>query len=257
MTTTIPHIFETSDGTRLAWHEVAPLAGTGRPLLLIHGLFSTAHVNWVRFGTAAALAAAGFHCHMLDLRGHGQSEAPSDLAKWPPNILARDAADWVRHLGVGDYDLAGFSLGARTSVLGVIGGLTPRRLAICGMGLDGIAAQQSGTDWFINAVENRDDHARGTDEYFAVQFMKTNGVNPHAALHLLRAQVDGDEGDIAAIDIPTLVLCAAEDRFFMDAKKLAALMPNARFATMPGTHMSCVSKPELGEELTAFLTAGS
>lgn len=249
------HEFAASDGTRLVWHDLAAADESARPVLLLHGLFSTAQVNWIKFGTARRLVDAGLRPLMLDLRAHGDSEAPTDAGKWPPNILAHDIADWVRHLGLDDYDLAGFSLGGRTALLSVIEGLAPRRLAICGMGLGGIAEQQSGTDWFIDTVKRRDEHARGSDEYFAIQFMKTNKVDPDAALHLLRAQVDADAGDIAATDIPTLVLCASEDRYFGEANKLAALMPDARFETFPGTHMSCVSKPELGEKLAAFLTA--
>lgn len=249
------HAFQASDGVRLVWHELAQVADDARPLLLLHGLFSTAQVNWIKFGTAQRLVDAGFRPLMLDLRAHGDSDAPTEPNKWPPNILAQDVADWVRHLGLDDYDLAGFSLGGRTAMHVVIDGLTPRRLAICGMGLGGIADQQSGTDWFIDTVERRDEHERGSDEYFAVQFMKTNKVDPDAALALLRAQVDARESDIAATDIPTLVLCASEDRYFAEAKKLAALMPDAEFQTFPGTHMSCVSKPELGERLAAFLSA--
>jgi hypothetical protein len=34
--------------------------GAGRTVILLHGLFSSAQVNWIKFGTAAQLAAAGF-----------------------------------------------------------------------------------------------------------------------------------------------------------------------------------------------------
>ncbi len=245
------HDFETSDGTRLVWHEM----GKGRPVLLLHGLFSNAYVNWIKFGTAQRLVEAGLRPMMLDFRAHGDSGAPEDAARWPANILALDVMEWTEHLALDDYDLAGFSLGGRTAVLSAIEGLAPRRLAICGMGLKGIADQQSGTDWFIDVVERRDEHPRGSDEYFAVQFMKTNKVDPDAALHLLRAQVNAAEADIAAIDTPALVLCATEDRYFADAQRLAALMPGAAFESFPGNHMSCVSKPEFGDKLAAFLSA--
>ena len=63
-------------GTRLAIHRL----GSGRPLLLLHGLFSSAQVNWIKYGTAAQLAEAGFEAIMPDLRAHGASEAPHDPA---------------------------------------------------------------------------------------------------------------------------------------------------------------------------------
>jgi pimeloyl-ACP methyl ester carboxylesterase len=47
--------------------------GEGRPLVLIHGLFSSAFTNWIRYGHAARLARAGFRLIMPDLRAHGES----------------------------------------------------------------------------------------------------------------------------------------------------------------------------------------
>ena len=58
------------DGVRLAWREM----GEGRPLLLIHGYFSNAFVNWIRFGHAQAIAERGFRVIMPDLRAHGDSD---------------------------------------------------------------------------------------------------------------------------------------------------------------------------------------
>ena len=34
--------------------------GDGRPVVLLHGLFSDAHMNWIKFGHAALISAAGF-----------------------------------------------------------------------------------------------------------------------------------------------------------------------------------------------------
>ena len=67
-----PQFFDARDGVRLAWREM----GEGRPILLLHGLFSSAEVNWIKFGTAARIARAGYHVIMPDLRVHGSSAAP-------------------------------------------------------------------------------------------------------------------------------------------------------------------------------------
>ena len=244
------HSFSSSDGVRLAWHEVGP--ADGRPLLLLHGLFSNAEVNWIKFGTAERLAEAGLRCLMLDFRAHGDSDAPTTRGAYPPNVLAKDVGEWVRHLNLAEFDLAGFSLGGRTAVLAVIEGVRPRRLAVCGMGLKGIVDQTRGTAWFLSVIDDLGKHPKSSDEYFAEAFMKTNGMDPEAARWLLRAQIDAAKSDVAAIDTPTRVICGAEDRYREEAERLAALMPNAGFAEIPGTHMSSVSQPELGEELAAF-----
>ena len=37
------------------------------------------------------------------------------------------------------------------------------------------------------------------------------------------------------------------------AEELAALLPDARYAEIPGTHMSSVTRPELGQAIARFL----
>ena len=121
-------------GTRLAVHRL----GEGRPVVLLHGLFSSAQVNWIKFGHAARLAEAGFEAIMPDLRAHGQSEAPHDPAAYPPDVLVEDALAVAAALGLTEFDLGGFSLGSRTAVRAVLAGLRPRRLVLGGMGLEGL-----------------------------------------------------------------------------------------------------------------------
>ena len=42
------HFWSASDGVELAFHEL----GEGRPVILLHGLFSDANMNWIKFGHA-------------------------------------------------------------------------------------------------------------------------------------------------------------------------------------------------------------
>src|SRR5678815_4723410 len=108
--------------------------GSGRPVVLLHVLFSTAEMNWACFGHAAALADAGFEAIMPDLRAHGDSAKPHDPAAYPAGVLVRDAQAVVAALGLAGFDLVGFSLGARTAAGAVVAGLAPRRLVLAGMG---------------------------------------------------------------------------------------------------------------------------
>ena len=109
--------FHTDDGIEIAWREM----GQGRPLLLIHGFMSDADTNWIKYGHAGVLADVGYRVIMPDLRVHGSSDAPHEEEFYPADVLVRDLEDMVAHLGLTDYDLGGFSLGARPSVRGVIG----------------------------------------------------------------------------------------------------------------------------------------
>jgi pimeloyl-ACP methyl ester carboxylesterase len=133
--TTTTTFFESFDGTRLALHEVAPETGHGRPVILLHGLFSSAQVNWIKFGTAAQLAAAGFRCLMPDLRAWA---ARRRMGRRPiPPTCWRAMQALVAHLGLDHFDLVGFSLGARTAARSVIAGMAPRRLVLAGMAWKG------------------------------------------------------------------------------------------------------------------------
>jgi pimeloyl-ACP methyl ester carboxylesterase len=128
------HHFAAADGTDLAWHEL----GEGRAMVLLHGLFSDAFTNWLRYGHAAAIAARGFRVIMPDLRAHGQSGKPHDPAFYPRDILANDGLALIAHLGLEDYDLGGYSLGARTVVRMVVRGAAPGNMIVSGKGVAGV-----------------------------------------------------------------------------------------------------------------------
>ena len=109
------HVFKGAHGDRMAFHDMGP--ADGRPVILIHGLFSNAQVNWIKFGHAAKLAAKGRRVIMPDLRAHGESARSYDTADYTADILADDNLGLVEQLGFGpgEYDLGCYSLGGRTT----------------------------------------------------------------------------------------------------------------------------------------------
>ncbi len=238
------------DGIPLAVHRL----GEGRPAILLHGLFSSAEMNWIKWGHAARLADAGFECIMPDLRAHGQSGAPHDPGAYPPDVLVRDLEALVGELVLTDYDLVGFSLGARTSARAVIAGLAPQRLVLGGMGLEGLAGWNRRGAFFIDAIDRFETVKHGDPAFFAVQFMKSTKVDRTAARLLLHTFADTEPDALAGIAMPTLVLCGDEDRDNGDPAALAAALPDAVHVAVPGTHMGCVTRPELGREIVSFLT---
>ncbi|ABF52176.1 alpha/beta fold hydrolase [Sphingopyxis alaskensis] len=246
-----PQFFEARDGVRLAWRET----GEGRPVVLLHGLFSSGEVNWIKFGTAARIAAEGYRVIMPDLRVHGSSDAPHDAQHYPPDVLVRDVEDLVAHLGLVDFDLGGFSLGARTSVRAVVAGMKPRRLILGGMGLAGLAGWQRRGAFFRRAIAEYETAKRGDDTWLSIQFMKTMKVDRIAAGHLLESFTDTPPEALAALTMPVLVVCGEQDQDNGSAEELVAVLADARLATIPGTHMSSVTEPALGEAIAAFLTA--
>lgn len=240
-----------SDGIELAYRE----AGEGRPVILLHGLFSDAQMNWINFGHAERIAAAGFRVIMPDLRAHGASGKPHEPEHYPKGVLARDLAELIRHLGLGEFELVGFSLGARTVVQAVAQGVKPRKAVLSGMGLRGLLDWDRRQRFFIEAIERFDSARRGDPHWLAIQFMRTMKVDREAAALLLGTFGDAPLEWLYAFTMPTLVLIGSEDEDNGSARELAAALPDASYAEVPGTHMSCVTRPELGEEIGRFLTA--
>jgi pimeloyl-ACP methyl ester carboxylesterase len=249
MAETAVHHWTSSDGVELAYHE----AGGGRPVILLHGLFSDAQMNWINFGNAERIAAAGFRVIMPDLRAHGASAKPHDPAKYPKGILARDLEELIAHLGLNEFDLVGFSLGARTVVQAVGQGVKPRKAVLAGMGLQGLLHWDRRQRFFIDAIDRFDTARRGDPHWLAIQFMRTMKVDREAARLVLQTFGDAPLNWLAAFTMPTLVLIGSEDEDNGSARELAAALPNATYAEAPGTHMSSVTKPELGEAIAEFL----
>ena len=85
--------------------------------------------------------------------------------------------------------------------------------------------------------------------------MKTMKVDLVAARHLLSSFVDAQDQWLDAFTMPTLVVCGNEDHDNGSGAKLAEALPDAMFEEVPGTHMSSVTEPELGEAIARFLAA--
>ena len=240
-------------GTRLAVHRL----GAGRPLLLFHGLFSSAAINWVKYGHAARLVEAGFEVIMPDLRAHGMSEAPHDATAYPEDVLVTDALIVARELGLaaGEFDMGGFSLGSRTATRAVIAGLEPRRLILAGMGLEGLAGWARRSAFFLDAIARFGTIKHGDPAYVAQQFMKAQKVDMRAAELLLQSVDDTPPADLAALTMPCLVVCGDVDQDNGSAPRLAQTLPNARYVEIPGTHMGSVTQKELGQAMVDFLVA--
>ena len=251
MTAATLHRWTASDGVELAYHEL----GEGRPVVLLHGLFSSAEMNWIKFGHAERIARSGFRVIMPDLRADGHSSAPHDPACYPQGILARDLKELVLHLRLDSFDLGGFSLGARTVVEAVGTGLVPGKAILAGMGLEGLKGWERRKRFFLDAIAQFETAARGNPVWLSIQFMKTMKVDRTAAALLLESFTDAQDQWLDAFTMPTLVLVGSEDEDNGSGRELAVALPNARFEEVPGTHMSSVTKPEFGEAIARFLAA--
>jgi pimeloyl-ACP methyl ester carboxylesterase len=241
--------FECFDGTELVWRET----GEGRPVVLLHGYFSDAVTNWIKYGHAETLAAAGFRVIMPDLRGHGLSAKPHDGASYPKDVLADDGLALIRRLGLIDYDLCGYSLGARTVARMLVRSAMPRRAIFSGMGLEGLTQTGTRAAYFKSVFAGLGTHKQGSPEWMAEAFLKTTDGDPVALERILDTFIDTSEGELAALSLPVAVVCGADDSDNGSAAALAALLSNAALITVPGNHMSAVAKPDLGQAMAHYL----
>jgi len=97
------------DGIRTRYYA----AGSGRPLLLIHGVGSSAD-SWVR---CIDLLAARHAVYAVDLIGHGFTDA-ADLSRAPPQeTQLRHLLGFADALGLERFSIAGASFGALLAAL--------------------------------------------------------------------------------------------------------------------------------------------
>jgi pimeloyl-ACP methyl ester carboxylesterase len=241
--------FGRDDGVRIAWHEM----GEGRPVILIHGYFSDADTNWIKYGHAAKLAGAGHRVIMPDLRAHGLSDKPHDPALYPADVLVDDQFALIEHLGLTDFDLGGYSLGGRTVARMMTRRCMPRRAIISGMGLAGLTDTQSRAGHFRHILENLGQHPKGSPEWMAEAFLKTTGGDPVALRLVLDTFVDTPQDALRAISVPVAVICGEDDHDNGSAAALADILPQGRLISVPGNHMSAVAKPDLGQAMLDVL----
>jgi pimeloyl-ACP methyl ester carboxylesterase len=242
--------FAAPDGAQLAYRVV----GAGRPLLLLHGFISNATTNWIRYGHAALLASRGFEVVMPDLRAHGDSARPHDASAYPPDVLTDDALALVAHLGLTEYDVAGYSLGGRTVLRMLVRGAAAGRAVVAGVGLDDIVSACGRVDHFRRILSGLGTFPRGSAEWHAEAFLRTVGGDPVALSLLLDSWVDTPLSDLSAIAAPTAVVIGEDEFDRLDAAvALADALPASTYVVIPGNHMSAVTKPDLGRAVADAL----
>lgn len=86
--------------------------GTGPLVVLVHG-FPELWYSWRH--VLPALAAAGYHVVAPDMRGYGQTEAPTDITDYSQLQAAGDIVGLVHALGYEQAVIAGHDVGASTA----------------------------------------------------------------------------------------------------------------------------------------------
>jgi pimeloyl-ACP methyl ester carboxylesterase len=226
-----------SDGVDIAFIDAEPQGrDLNEPILLIHGFASNHRMNWVGPRWVETLTGAGRRVIAFDNRGHGQSEKLYAPAAYHLDLMTRDAANLLAHLGLERADVMGYSMGARiASFLALAEPRLVRSLVLGGLG-DRLVRDGGLPEAIAEALEapSLDSLADPTQRLFRgfAEQTKSDRAALAACVRGSRRSLTLEEA--ARINQPTLVAVGERDTLAGDPSKLVALLPQAEALMIPG-----------------------
>lgn len=198
------------------------------PVLLLHGLATTAERTWRDNGWIDLLADTGRTVLAPDLLGHGSAPKPHE-----PAAYADIGSAVVAGLPGGPVDAVGFSLGAR--VLLARAAEDPgrfRRLVVAGVGANLFRRQDR--DVIVRALEGDADPGDPVARYFA-GLAAQPGMDGRALAALLQATEEPLTREaVASVTCPVLVVIGDRD-FAGPPDPLVDALPDSRLVVLRGT----------------------
>jgi pimeloyl-ACP methyl ester carboxylesterase len=246
--------FTSSDGVEIAYDDVGPREG--RAMLLVHGFASNRNEGWKRTGWYAAFERRGQRVVALDMRGHGESGKPHDSEAYSPLNLVNDLVGLMDHLDLNDFDLFGYSMGARVALTTAL--QHPGRVAhliIGGVGDRALQPSQSG-DAMAYAMEAEDPQTIQVPMLRSFrQFADEQGEDRLALAAIVRGKsAPLTEDDLFSLSMPVLVAAGAQDMLAGDPEGLARHIRGAHAVTLPGCdHFNAIPHALLKAAVFDFL----
>lgn len=246
----------TSDGVRIAYRDVHPEAGTGEPIVLVHGFASSHAVNWVNTLWVKTLTSAGRRVVLLDNRGHGDSEKLYDPAAYHSARMAGDVLALLDHLDIPSADVMGYSMGARiTAHVALAAPERVRAAILSGLGIH--LVEGVGLPMGIADAMEAPSLADVTDPM--QRMFRAFAEQTKSDLRALAACIRGSRQTLSAeevgrIAVPVLVCVGTKDDVAGSGPALAALIPGARALDIPGRdHNLAVGDKVHKQGVLAFL----
>ena len=247
---------------------------TGDPLVLVHG-FTGDVSDWHH---QVGYFSRSYRVLAMDLRGHGQSDAPDDRSSYAITDMAADVEQLISHLALGRYHLVGHSMGG-----GIAQELALRRpKSLLSLTLEdttyrfGLASDGDAMAWW----EQRRDLAERQGMAAVAGLEPQSPPPPHMPAERLQAEIErlakmsahgflgsmdglfgweGTEARAQHINAPTLIIVGELDGpgLIEGSVKLAELIPGATIEVIPEAgHSPQWERPELFNAILGkFLTA--
>jgi pimeloyl-ACP methyl ester carboxylesterase len=242
------HTWSSPDGTKFHYVE----QGKGTPVILIHGLTSSAVSNWFNPGIAQKLAKTN-RVIALDMRGHGETgPSPADSK----GTMIQDVVDFMDFLKIQKAHIGGYSMGGATTA-GLLKVAPERFITASVMGI-GI---KETPEWLGKGP---------TDATSASAARPANGAPANGTVDLT-PRADGaprsapkgapdanPEVDLTKIGFPVLALNGGNDRPIGKTHRMWRELKDFSYVVIPGrNHMEACRDPLFGDALVRFITANN
>jgi pimeloyl-ACP methyl ester carboxylesterase len=198
---------------------------SGPPVLLLHGVATSAARTWGENGWIDLIREAGREVLALDLMGHGDAPKPHD-----PEAYEQLEAAVVEQLPNGPVDAIGFSLGARTTL--ALACNKPerfRKIVVAGVGANLFEVDEARAKSIARGIAGDPDPEDRNSAYFA-QLADSPEIDREALAALMRRKRAWPVTKelLAKVDNPVLVVLGDQD-FAGPADPLVEALPNATF----------------------------
>jgi pimeloyl-ACP methyl ester carboxylesterase len=225
---------DTFDAKGVMIHYV--IEGKGEPVVLIHGLLSSASINWKLPGVIAELA-KDHKVIALDLPGHGQSGKPADREAYGVQMVD-DIILLLDHLKIKKAHVVGYSLGGMVAM--TLMARHPQRVlsgTVCGMG------------WF----------REGSGLQKLWKKLPGGRLGPPSAFFEAVGTLALTEAEVKEIDPPVKILVGDRDivkrLYVMPLRKVRTDWPVVEIED--ADHFSCILRPQFREEIAAWVRKNS
>jgi pimeloyl-ACP methyl ester carboxylesterase len=209
--------------------------GAGEPVVLIHGLYASAALNWQRPGIFAALA-ADHDVIALDLPGHGLSDKPDDAAAYGMQMV-EDVVLLLDRLNIRRAHIIGYSLGGMVALKFMVE--HPDRVRSGTLGGMGWLREGSGLQKIWEHMSGR-------------AFSSTPGVCVSSIAKLALT-----EDELKAVQAPVEILIGDRDPVEkLYVAPLLSVRSDWPVIEIKGAgHITCVMKPQFTDELVKWINS--
>jgi pimeloyl-ACP methyl ester carboxylesterase len=245
-----------SNGVSIYYEDI----GSGVPIVLVHGFASNIHGNWRRSGWIDFLQGLGRRVVALDVRGHGQSDKPHDIAAYEGNALPDDVLAVMDAVGLEETEIMGYSMGGWIT-LNLLA-RKPERFSsaiVGGSGLHTGAPSREHRETLATGLEAADDTL--VTDPVAQRFRRfaiASGDNDLQALAAVQRseRTRADPASLHSVRVPVLAVVGEQDGALHSAERLTTVMPNAQLRVLPGEdHISAVRSKGYRDAVASFLKA--